>query len=137
MSQDVVSQRYAKWGGIARYVYSLSQSALEEELEKKLRAHNFAHVDPYRNNPEISDDDQKVLSHMVDSDERLFERCRLDFASEWIGMQVVKQAGKKDYEDLKAHYIKVRDQQWQGPYAGHLWSTCVTPSSRKVPKGLS
>jgi hypothetical protein len=122
-----VEELFLKWGGIPRYVFGNVQHIYEADLQKAITGLNLSLVFKYMNTPEISEEDQKMISHIVvqyrilEHDDKPFQFVELDFASAWIGKQVVETQAKQDYKKLIGHYEEVRRSPWQGAYCGHLW----------------
>jgi hypothetical protein len=122
--EATVRNRFARWGGIPRYVFHQNQQQLEADLLKAITGMDLSLVAKYLRTPEISDDDQRTISHMVVQYrivDGAFSQCDLDFASPEIGRAVVQAKGASDYLALLQHYESVRRQRWQGAYLGHLW----------------
>jgi hypothetical protein len=123
-----VEELFHKWGGIPRYIFTRDESDLEADLLKAITGLDLSLVFKYMKSPEISEDDQKVISHIlvqyriVDRDDvPPFKSVELDFASEWVGEQIVETEARRGYNRLIAHYREVRRTEWQGAYCGHLW----------------
>ena len=105
-------------------VYSTNQDQLEAALGKAILGMDLSLVFKYLQTPEISEQDQKTISHMVVQYRIMgkeYRKCELDFASGEIGHRVVEAKVEEDYEALIEHYERVRRQMWQGAYLGHLW----------------
>lgn len=124
MDATVVKERWEKWGGIPRFVFSKDQLGLEADLRKALAGMDLSLIDKYLRTPEISEGDQKTVSHKVfqyrivdDS----FRECELDFASPQIARAVIDGKAEADYRALIGHYEQMRRSEWQGAYVGHLW----------------
>jgi hypothetical protein len=118
-----LEERWLLWGGIPRYVLALNQRLWGETLDAVLISMDLRLVEAYKGNAEIADQHQKQLSHIVVQyrAEFPFTSCAIDFASPEIGLRVVAAAARADYAALMTHYWTVRQQEWHGPYAGHLW----------------
>lgn len=122
-----LEERWLKWGGIPRFVFAPEQHALDVELQKAITGLNLSLVFKYMHTPEISEGDQKMISHILvqyrvlEVDNAPFRCVELDFASDWIGERIVETEARQDYKKLIAHYEEVRRTEWQGAYSGHLW----------------
>jgi hypothetical protein len=122
-----VEEAFLKWGGIPRFVFSPEGAMLEAELQKAITGLDLSLVFKYMHTPEISEEDQKMISHILvqyrilEHDDKPFQFVELDFASEWIGQRIVETEAQRDYNRLIAHYQQVRRAEWQGAYCGHLW----------------
>ena len=128
MDTSLLVDRWHKWGGIPRFVFSQEQQCelLEVDLQKAITGLNLSLVFTYMKTPEISEEDQKMISHIlvqyrVLESEAPYQRVELDFASDWIGERIVETEARRDYQNLISHYEKVRRSEWQGAYSGHLW----------------
>ncbi len=127
--EDVIQleERWKKWGGVPRYVFSGEQYVLDADLEKAIIGLDLSLVLKYMRTPEISEEDQKMICHIL-VQYRILERVNtpfqfveLDFASDWIAERIVEAEAKRNYEKLIAHYEEVRRTKWPGAYCGHLW----------------
>ena len=119
-----VEDRFMLWGGIPRYIFDSDQSKWTGKLASFINDFDVKKVETYRGHPEISEEHQKSISHMVVQYRIIgddFSKCELDFASAEIARRVVEVKAEQGYEGLIAHYEYVRRQKWQGAYAGHLW----------------
>ncbi len=114
-------------GGIPRFVLSPEQRVLDADLQKAMTGLNLSLVFKYMKTPEISEEDQKMISHILvqyrvlEVDHARFQFVELDFASEWIGERIVETEARRDYHKLIAHYEEVRRTEGQGAYCRHLW----------------
>jgi hypothetical protein len=114
------------WGEIARFIFTDAQDELELRLVKFISSLDLSLVLTYMKTAELSEKHQQKISHIlvqyriVESD-MPFERVELDFASNWIGQQIVDASATKDWKKLISHYEEVRRAEWQGAYCGHLW----------------
>lgn len=138
-----LEERWQKWGGIPRFVFTAAQHMLAADLQKAITGLNLSLVFKYMKTPEISEEDQKMISHILvqyrvlEVDDAPFQCVELDFASDWIGERIVETEARTDYHKLIAHYEEVRRSEWQGAYCGHLWEYlchAIVPLSTK--KGL-
>ncbi len=136
-----VEGRFLKWGGIPRFVFSDNQELLEVRLQKAITGLDLLLVVKYMKTPEISEEDQKAISHILvqyrilERNDMRFQFVELDFASEWIGERIVETEARRDYHKLLAHYEEVRRTAWQGAYCGHLWEHlchAIIPLGTKV-----
>ncbi len=128
------------WGGIPRYVFSRNQPFWRGMLDGYIGTMDFKLVEWYKGSPEIPEQHQKQLSHMVVQYrvESPFTSPLIDFASPEIGVRVIQAAAETRYTDLIAHYERARRKQWQGPYTGHLWEhLCHVIISRGTAGGLT
>ncbi len=122
-----LEERWLRWGGIPRYVFDENQERLEVRLKKAVTGLDLSLVFKYLRTPEISEEDQKMISHILvqyrilEVDNAQFQCVELDFASDWIGERIVETEARRDYHKLIAHYEEVRRIAWQGAYCGHLW----------------
>ena len=121
-----VKDRWLQWGGIPRFVNSNNQDGLKSDLKKAIMGMNLSLFLKYLRTPEITEEDQKTISHMVVQyriveNNNDYSACELDFASEQIGEQVIMAKGEQDWKGLISHYELMRRQEWQGVYLGHLW----------------
>ena len=122
-----LEERWKKWGGVPRYVFTAEQYVLDADLEKAITGLDLSLVFKYMRTPEISEEDQKMISHILVQYRILehvntpFQFVELDFASDWIAERIVEAEAKRNYEKLIAHYEEVRRTKWQGAYCGHLW----------------
>jgi hypothetical protein len=121
--EEIVRERFLIWGGIPRYVFNKAQEKLRGMLKTSISGVDLQLIERYINTPEISEDDQKKLSHMLVQYhvETPHIRGTLDFASEEIGRLVIDETLERDAQKLVSHYQWCARQQWQGPYAGHVW----------------
>jgi len=74
-------------------VYSTHQDQLESALGKAIRGMDLSLVFKYLQTPEISEQDQKTISHMVVQYGIMgkeYRKCELDFASGEIAHRVVE-----------------------------------------------
>ncbi len=123
IDQGKVEERWLQWGGIPRYVFDEDQRKLLGVLKEIVDHVDLELVEKSRFTAEIPDHQQQSLSHMLVHYvvTEPYERGELDFASEWIGQQVVEASARRDYSMLVDHYERTRRQEWQGAYCGHLW----------------
>lgn len=125
ITQEEIKERFDVWGGIPRFIFAAAQEELKVRLSKAITGMDLKLVQKYLLTPEMSEDDQKTISHMVVQyriiDSSSFSRCELDFASPAIGRAVIQAVGQANYSALITHYESVRRLEWQGAYAGHLW----------------
>jgi hypothetical protein len=143
MDKTLLEERWLQWGGVPRYIFSDDQAVLLRKLNGFVQKLQLSLMEAYRGFPEIPEEYQKKLSHMVmqyrvvcDGDAP-YAHGQLDFASEIIGQRVVEAAAKQDYAKLIAHYEATRREKWQGAYCGHLWEhLCHIIIPRGSTKGL-
>ena len=123
IDQGKVEERWLKWGGIPRYVFDDDQRKLLGTLKEIVDHVDLELVEKSRFTAEIPEHQQQSLSHMMVHYVVTvpYEEGALDFASEWIGQQVVEASARRDYRKLIEHYERTRLQEWQGAYCGHLW----------------
>lgn len=124
ITPEEIKERFDVWGGIARFIFSAAQGELKAKLSKAITGMDLKLVEKYLHTPEISEEDQKTISHMVVQYriiDTTFSKCELDFASPAIGRAVIQVAGQADYSALITHYEFMRRSEWQGVYMGHLW----------------
>jgi hypothetical protein len=123
MDKQILEERWLRWGGIPRYIYDENQEKLLGILNETVDHVNLELVEKCRFTAEIPEHQQTFLSHVLVhyAVKEPYERGELDFASEWIGQQVVVATAKRDYKALITHYEHTRHQEWQGAYRGHLW----------------
>jgi hypothetical protein len=139
MDAGVLNERFLKWGGIPRYVFDDDQEKWMRKLQEILNHVNLELVESCRFTGEIPEAKQQSLSHLLVHYivEMPYEAGELDFASEWIGRQVVEAAAQRDYQNLIKHYEHTRRQNWQGAYCGHLWEyLCHVILPRGVMEGF-
>jgi hypothetical protein len=125
MGPEEIKERYHVWGGIARFIFADAQEELNARLSKAITGMDLKLVQKYLHTPEMSEEDQKTISHMVVQyriiDNSTFNKCELDFASPAIGRAVIQAAGQANYFALITHYEAMWRSEWQGAYVGHLW----------------
>ncbi len=125
MAHEEIKERYDLWGGIVRFVFAAAQEELKARLSKAITGMDLKLVQKYLHTPEMSEEDQKTISHMVVQyriiDTSAFSKCELDFASPAIGRAIIQAVGQADYSALLTHYEAMRRSEWQGAYGGHLW----------------
>jgi hypothetical protein len=124
MSDHLIEKHFLQWGGIPRYIFDKDQNALLAILATAINGMNMPLVEKYLKSCEISESDQKTISHMVVQYRPIgdkYEECELDFASDKICDSVIQVKGKSDYAQLIDHYQRMRRTEWQGAYVGHLW----------------
>lgn len=113
IDQGKVEERWLKWGGIPRYVFDDDQRKLLGTLKEILEHVDLELVEKSRFTAEIPEHQQQSLSHMmVHYVVTLpYEEGALDFASEWIGQQVVEASARQNYRKLIEHYERTRRRE--------------------------
>jgi hypothetical protein len=123
VSAAVLLERFVKWGGIPRFVFG-DQPSFEAQFRMALPSVDLSLVFKYVISPEISSEDQYSLSQMfvqyrVVGDD--FATVELDFASGWIGQQLLSATAQREYQKLVMHYLEARRLEGLGTYCGHMW----------------